>query len=92
MHKHLADSSGAFFRVGVDLKIPEPQDPPAELGERDVGFLVTLSVSGDLGVPKCSGLPVIVVGVSVPECAVDEYRESSATKNEVGLTRQVLWV
>jgi hypothetical protein len=86
------DSTGAFFRVGLDLKIPEPQDPPAELAERGVDFLVTLPVSGDLGVPKCPGLPVVVVGVPVPEGAVDEHRKSSATKNEVGLPGQVLRV
>jgi hypothetical protein len=92
MREHLSDSSSAFFRVDVDLKIPEPQDPPAELAERVVDFLVTLAVSVDLSVPKCSGLPVVVVGVSVPERAIDEHRKSSATKNEVGLAGQVLGV
>lgn len=86
--KRSADPTRALFRISLDLEVPEPQNHPSELVEGGVDFLVALAVSGDLGVPERSGLPVVGVGVSVPERTVDEYGESGTPKNEVWSTRR----
>ena len=69
------DARRAGGGVLLDLEVPQPHHLPAELGELGVDARVALAVGRDLRVPERAGLAVVVVGVAVPERAVDEDRE-----------------
>ena len=84
------DAGHADGRVSLHLEVPEAQDLPAEVGKLRVDAGVALAVGGELRIPERAGLAVVVVGVAVPEGAVDEDRELVAPERDVGLAGERL--
>ena len=66
------DFEHACRRIALDFEVPEPQHAPTQIRELMVDALVSLTVARDLSIPELAGLTVVIVGVAVPECSVDE--------------------
>jgi hypothetical protein len=72
--------------------LPNPHGDPTSLGKPTVGVCVTSAVSGHLVRPigrirHCNG---VMLGTSVPEAAVQEYRYPFGGKDQVRRPPQAL--
>lgn len=90
MIDRLGDRRYAGTHIALDLEVPEPDHPPALSGQGTIRCPVSLLRAGDLRIPVLAALARReVVGVAVPETAVDKDGKLAACEGHVGLSRDV---